>query len=67
MSADTERRDRANKIRQVADRCQTSERQVWRWIAEGKLKAVRLGPRCIRVWDSEIDRFRAACANGGGS
>lgn len=56
------RPDKANKIRQVADIFQTSERQIWRWIAEGKIKAERHGPRCVRIWDSEIARVRAACA-----
>jgi len=57
-----ERRDRANRVRQVAEILNTSERQVWRLIADGKLKAERFAPRCVRVWDSEITRFRAACA-----
>jgi excisionase family DNA binding protein len=59
-----EQRDRANRIRQVAEILNTSERQVWRLIADGRMKAERFGPRCVRIWDSEIARFRAACADG---
>ena len=57
-----EQRDRANRIRQVAEILNTSERQVWRLIADGKMQAERFGPRCVRIGDSEIARFRAACA-----
>ena len=52
--------DRANKVRQVADIFGTSERHIWRLIADRKLKADRLGPRCVRIFDSEITRYRAS-------
>ena len=51
--------DRANRIRAVADRLAVSPRQVWRLIEDGKLRADRLGPRCTRIFDSEIERFIA--------
>ena len=50
--------DRANRVRDVADIFGTSERQVWRLIKSGQLKAERLGARCVRVFDSEIARYR---------
>lgn len=52
--------DRANKIRDVAAMFDTSERHIWRLIKRGELKAERLGPRCVRVFDSEIARYRAS-------
>ncbi len=36
-------------LRDTAERLQISEKSVRRWIAEGRLKAVRIGPRMIRV------------------
>jgi len=50
--------DRANRVRDVADIFGTSERHVWRLIKSGQLKAERLGVRCVRVFDSEIARYR---------
>src|SRR6186713_1287954 len=50
--------DRANRVRDVADIFGTSERHVWRPIKSGQLKAERLGARCVRVFDSEIARYR---------
>lgn len=34
-----------------------SDRTVRRWVAEGKLKAVRLSARVIRIDRAEVDRF----------
>jgi len=51
--------DRANSVRDVAGLFQTSERTIWRLIKAGGLKAERLGPRCVRIFDSEIARYRA--------
>jgi len=50
--------DRAHRVRDVADIFGTSERHVWRLIKSGQLKAERLGARCVRVFDSEIARYR---------
>jgi excisionase family DNA binding protein len=50
--------DRANRVRDVADIFGTSERHVWRLIKSGQLKAERLGVRCVRIFDSEIARYR---------
>jgi excisionase family DNA binding protein len=52
------RLDRANRVRQVAEIFGTSERHIWRLIHRGELKAERLGARCVRVFDSEIARYR---------
>jgi predicted DNA-binding transcriptional regulator AlpA len=52
--------DRARRIRGVAERLDISERQAWRLVKDGKIKASKLGPRCTRVFDSEIERYIAA-------
>jgi len=36
-------------LREAAQRLQISEKSVRRWIADGRLKGVRIGPRMIRV------------------
>ncbi|WP_168627354.1 helix-turn-helix domain-containing protein [Cryobacterium sp. BB307] len=36
-------------LRDTAERLSISEKSVRRWIADGRLKAVRIGPRMIRV------------------
>ena len=36
-------------LRDTAERLQISEKSVRRWIADGRLKGVRIGPRMIRV------------------
>jgi predicted DNA-binding transcriptional regulator AlpA len=54
------RPDRAYRVRQVAVIFDTSERQVWRMIESGELRAERLSARCVRVFDSEIARYRAS-------
>ena len=60
LEAEIARPDRANRIRQVAELFNTSERHICRLIADGKLRADRLGPRCVRIFDSEIARYRAS-------
>ena len=51
--------DHANSVRDVARILDVSDRTVWRWVRAGELKAERLSPRCLRIFDSEIARFRA--------
>ncbi|MCT9000795.1 helix-turn-helix transcriptional regulator [Microbacterium memoriense] len=36
-------------LRDTAERLSISEKSVRRWIADGRLKAVRIGPRLLRV------------------
>lgn len=52
--------DRANRVREVAEIFGTSERHIWRLIRSGALRAERLGARCVRVFDSEIERYRTS-------
>ena len=42
---------------QISFRMSVSPRQVARWIAEGKMKALKLGRCCIRVPVSEYKKF----------
>lgn len=51
--------DAAYRVRDVAKIFDTSERHIWRLIKRGDLKAERLGLRCIRVFESEIARYRS--------
>jgi excisionase family DNA binding protein len=60
LDAETTRPDRAYRIRQVAEILNTSERQIWRFIADRRLRADKLGPRCVRIFDSELARFLAS-------
>jgi hypothetical protein len=44
----------------LAARWETSVKTVRRYVWSGKLKAKRLGPRCIRVPLAEVQRFEAS-------
>ena len=46
-------------IPQVAERLGVSTRKTWRLIAEGQIRAVRVGVRGTRVLDGDIDTFIA--------
>jgi hypothetical protein len=59
--------DRAYRIKHVAEILSTSPRQVWRYVADGRLKVERYSERVVRVRASEIERFRNAPAYGGES
>lgn len=61
---DQAKADPAYKVKQVAEILDTSTRQVWRYVAAGRLKCERYSARVIRIRGSEIERFRNACAEG---
>jgi excisionase family DNA binding protein len=42
---------------QVASRLGISVQTVRRWVDCGRLPAVRLGPRCLRVRQEDLDEF----------
>jgi excisionase family DNA binding protein len=52
-------RDRGHKYREVAEILNISERQVIRLARSGALKVTRMGPRCVRIFDSAIDSYLA--------
>ena len=43
--------------RDAASRLNVSVRTVERRIREGKLKAIRLSARCVRISPNELDKF----------
>ncbi|SIS19491.1 excisionase family DNA-binding protein [Williamsia sterculiae] len=49
----------------LADDLGVTDRTVRRWIAEGRLKAVRLSERVIRIDTAEVDRFLAQAETNG--
>ena len=53
-----EAQDRAYRVSEIAELFGMSERHVWRLIRRGDLKAERLSVRCIRIFESEISRYR---------
>ncbi|OBF55074.1 helix-turn-helix domain-containing protein [Mycobacterium sp. 852002-53434_SCH5985345] len=44
-------------LQQAADYCDVSYRTVRRWIADGRLNAVRVGPRLLKVDADELAAF----------
>jgi excisionase family DNA binding protein len=52
-------------ISQVCETYSVSERSVRRWIASGRLSAIRLGGKSIRVDLDEVERNFVKSAIGG--
>ncbi|MBP2972724.1 helix-turn-helix domain-containing protein [Mycobacterium tuberculosis] len=50
-------------IQQVADHLGVSTRTVRNYIADGKLKAVRLGPRLIRIERDSVEALMRPIGN----
>ena len=50
------------KIDEVAVRLRCSSRQVFRYIAQGRLRVIRFTPRHVGVKESEVEAFIAAAA-----
>jgi len=44
------------KVKQVADFLGVSTRTVFSWIAQGKIKAVKIGNRITRIPDGELSK-----------
>lgn len=42
-------------LQEAADRCDVSYRTVRRWIAAGRINAVRVGPRLLKVNARDVD------------
>ena len=55
--SDTTANDELLTAEQVATKLHLHIATVWRYVREGKLRAVRLSYKGIRIWQSELDRF----------
>jgi excisionase family DNA binding protein len=44
-------------LKQAGERCNVDYRTVRRWIAAGRLNAIRVGPRLIKVDVAELDKI----------
>jgi excisionase family DNA binding protein len=51
-------------LQQAADYCDVSYRTVRRWIADGRLNAVRVGPRLLKVDANELAAFLQPTGGG---
>ena len=52
---------------EAAEHIGVSSRTIRRWIAEGRLRAVRFGPRTIRVRLEDLEAVGAAVPTVGGA
>jgi excisionase family DNA binding protein len=59
-------RGRAHRYREVAQKFNCSERHVIRLVRGGQLRADRLGPRVVRIFDDSIDEYLASIRSQGG-
>jgi len=57
MAAPTVDLRRLLNAEEVAELLNVSRRQVFRWASEGRLRAVRLGDRCIRFSPDAVVEF----------
>jgi len=48
----------------VATRCSVSLRTVHAWVAAGRLRVYRFGPRCTRVDPADLEAFLRIARNG---
>ena len=46
-------------VHQVADQLNVSARTIWAWIASGRLRAIKLGPRTTRIPSAALEAFLA--------
>lgn len=62
MSEKRTRRNRAHPeligLTEAADRCGVCYRTIRRYVADGRLKAVRVGPRLLKVDAADVDALK---------
>ena len=51
-------------LQQAADRCGVSYRTVRRWVADGRLNAVRVGPRLLKVNPEHVEALLQPVGGG---
>ncbi len=49
--------DKLFNVKEVAEILKVSERQVWRYVEDKKLKCLRLSPATIRFTEKQIEEF----------
>ena len=49
-------------VHEAAERLRVSPRTVWAWISQGRLDAIKLGPRTTRIPERSLERFVRRCA-----
>ncbi|MGH7297959.1 MAG: helix-turn-helix transcriptional regulator [Polyangiaceae bacterium] len=52
-------------IAEVAKRFRVSKRTVERWVKTGRLPAIQLGERLVRIRQEDVDRLAVAAAKEG--
>lgn len=57
--------DRLYTIQSVAQWLTVTDKTVRRWITDGQLPSVRLGPRTLRVRESDVESFIEKRSIGG--
>ena len=60
-----EQKNRLLTKKQSAEQAQTSVRYLERQIASGRLNALKLSRKLVRIRQSDLDRFLASCATIG--
>jgi len=58
-------RSRLQTVDEVAARLGVTPRTLRAWIAAGRIVAVRLSVRCLRIEEGEVERFLAERRVGG--
>lgn len=51
-------------LQEAADYCDVDPRTVRRWIAAGRVNAVRIGPRLIKFDVAELDKIMSPVGGG---
>lgn len=47
------------KVSEVAHLLSVTPQAIYKWIDEGKVKAIELGPRALRIAHAEVERLKA--------
>jgi excisionase family DNA binding protein len=55
------------KVKEVAQRLGISQKTVWRWIKDDKLKVYRLGEKTIRIDEKDLETFMAGTGGAAGA